>query len=61
MPKGWTIEVATENTGRWGNTVVCLQAFDVAIEDRWQPKTPCVSAPAPAPFSRRHASAPFRV
>lgn len=34
MPKGWTIEMATENTGRWGNTVVCLQAFDVAIEDR---------------------------
>ena len=34
MSKGWTSEVATENTARWGEKIVSLQTFDVAIEDR---------------------------
>ena len=34
MSKGWTIEVAIENTARWGEKIVSLQTFDVAIEDR---------------------------
>ena len=34
MPKGWTVEVAVQNPGRWGNNVLSLQLFDVAIEDR---------------------------
>jgi hypothetical protein len=32
MPKGWTIEIATEN--HRGDRTVCLQSFDVAIEDQ---------------------------
>ena len=34
MPKGWTVEVAVQNPGRWGNNVLSLRLFDVAIEDR---------------------------
>ena len=33
MSKGWTIEVATEDVSRWGDTAVTVQLFDVAIED----------------------------
>jgi len=33
MSKGWTIEVATEDVARWGDKVVSVQLFDVAIED----------------------------
>jgi hypothetical protein len=34
VSKGWTIETATENAARWGDKTVCVQLFDVAIEDR---------------------------
>jgi hypothetical protein len=34
VPKGWTVEVTTQQPDRWGHGIVSHQLFDVAIEDR---------------------------
>jgi hypothetical protein len=34
MSKGWTIEVTIWNPAHWGDHSICVQSFDVAIEDQ---------------------------